>query len=145
MGGKPVKTNFGEMRTEDDFSNREDKSVLKKSLVVLAHAFVGWALCGLTMGIGMATTSEKTTLIIHAIAAPIIFGLVSFLYFRKFHYTSPIQTAIIFVSFVVLLDILIVALLIEKSFEMFASILGTWIPFMLSFISTYLTGVFQGK
>jgi hypothetical protein len=119
--------------------------VLKKSLVVLAHAFIGWALCGLTMGIGMATTSEKTTLIIHAIAAPIIFGLVSFLYFKKFHYTSPIQTAIIFVSFVVLLDILIVALLIEKSFEMFASILGTWIPFMLSFVSTYLTGVFQGK
>ncbi|MCK5551900.1 MAG: hypothetical protein KAJ09_02060 [Deltaproteobacteria bacterium] len=119
--------------------------MLKKSLVLLAHAFVGWSLCGLTMGIGMAATSVNTTLIIHAIAAPIIFSLVSSVYFRKFHYTSPIQTAIIFVSCVVLLDILIVALLIEKSFEMFASILGTWIPFILIFVSTYLTGVFQGK
>ena len=119
--------------------------MLKKSLVVLAHAFVGWALCGLTMGIGMATTSLHTTLIIHVIAAPIIFCLVSSLYFKKFHYTSLIQTAIIFVLFVVLLDILIVALLIEKNFEMFVSILGTWIPFILIFISTYLTGIFQRK
>jgi len=117
--------------------------VLKKSLILLAHAFVGWSLCGLTMGIGMAAISLNTTLIIHAIAVPIIFSLVSSLYFKKFHYTSPIQTAIIFVSFVVLLDILLVALLIEKSFEMFASILGTWIPFILIFLSTYLTGIYQ--
>ena len=32
---------------------------------------------------------------------------------------------------VVVLDILIVALLIERSFEMFTSILGTWLPFLL--------------
>ena len=41
---------------------------------------------------------------------------------------------------VAVLDILIVALLIERSFEMFTSILGTWIPFLLIFGSTYLTG-----
>jgi hypothetical protein len=57
--------------------------VLKKSLVVLAHAFVGWALCGLTMGIGLATPSLHTTLIIHAIAAPIIFCLVSSFLFQE--------------------------------------------------------------
>ena len=117
--------------------------MLKKSLILLAHAFVGWSLCGLTMGVGMAATSLDTALIIHAIAVPIIFGLVSSLYFTRFRYTSPTRTAIIFVSLVVLFDVLIVALLIEKSFEMFASIPGTWIPFLLIFLSTYLTGICQ--
>ena len=35
----------------------------------------------------------------------------------------------------------VVALLINRSFEMFASLLGTWIPFALIFLSTYLTGL----
>jgi hypothetical protein len=95
------------------------------------------------MGIGMATTSLIKVLIIHAIAVPIIFTFVALLYFKKFHYTSPMQTAIIFVSIVILLDVLIVALLIQKSFEMFTSILGTWVPFSLIFVSTYLTGSYQ--
>jgi len=112
---------------------------LKKPLVLLAHAFVGWSLCGLTMAIGMAITSVINALIIHAAAVPIIFGLVSSFYFKKFRYTSPLQTAIVFVSFVIVFDILIVALLIERSFEMFTSILGTWLPFLLIFGSTYLT------
>ncbi len=80
------------------------------------------------------------TLILHAIGAPIIFALISLLYFTKFNYSSPLQTAIIFVTFVVLMDFFVVALFIEKSLEMFASPLGTWIPFVLIFISTYLTG-----
>jgi hypothetical protein len=35
----------------------------------------------------------------------------------------------------------VVALLINRSLEMFASLLGTWIPFALIFASTYLTGL----
>ncbi len=117
--------------------------MLKHSLVLLAHAFVGWALCGLTMGIGMATTSLSKALIIHAVVVPVIFAFVSSVYFKRFRYTSPLQTAIVFVSVVIVLDILIVALLIERSFEMFASILGTWLPFLLIFVSTYLAGLYQ--
>jgi len=59
------------------------------------HAFVGWALCGATMSIGMSVTSLSNTLVIHAIAAPIIFSSLSLLYFKKFRYTAPLQTAII--------------------------------------------------
>jgi len=43
----------------------------------LAHALAGWALCGATMAIGLAKTSLNRALVIHAIAAPIIFALVS--------------------------------------------------------------------
>ncbi len=113
-----------------------------KVLVILAHAFVGWALCAATMGIGMAVTTMSTTLIVHAIAAPIFFAGVSLIYFRKFNYTPPLQTALWVLAFVVAMDFFVVAMLINRSFEMFTSILGTWLPFALIFTSTYLTGRF---
>jgi len=114
----------------------------KKIFTLSAHAFVGWALCAATMGIGMATTSLNNALIIHAIGAPIFFMVVSLVYFKKFNFTTPLQTAIIFVGFVIAVDFLVVALLINRSLDMFASLLGTWIPFALIFTSTYLTGLY---
>jgi hypothetical protein len=39
------------------------------------------------------------------------------------------------------MDFFIVAMLINRNFEMFASLLGTWIPFALIFVSTFLTGL----
>jgi len=114
---------------------------IKKIITILVHAFVGWALCAATIGIGMAMTSVQNALIIHAIGAPIFFTIVSLSYFKKFNYTTPLVTAIIFVVFVIIVDFFVVALLINRSLEMFASLLGTWIPFALIFASTYLTGL----
>ena len=113
---------------------------LNKTLILLSHAFVGWALCAATMGIGMAVTTLNNALLIHAIAAPIFFGGISLIYFHRFHYTAPLQTAFCFLGFVVLMDFFVVAMLINRSFEMFASPLGTWLPFALIFVSMYLTG-----
>ena len=117
----------------------------KKILTVLMHALVGWALCAATMGIGMAATSSENALTIHAIAAPIFFFIISLIYFKRFNYTSPLQTAAIFVGFVIIVDFLVVALLILHSLDMFASLLGTWIPFALIFTSTYLTGLYTQR
>lgn len=94
------------------------------------------------MGIGMAVTSIQTTLILHAIGAPIIFATISWIYFRKFKYTTPLQTAVAFLSIVVFVDFFVVALLILGNLEMFTDILGTWIPFVLIFLSTYLSGLY---
>ena len=115
---------------------------MKKTLIVLAHAFVGWGLCAATMGIGMAVTTLDNTLVIHAIGAPIFFCGVSLVYFRRFNYTAPLQTASYFLAFVVAMDFFVVAMLINRSFDMFTSILGTWLPFALIFAATYLTGRF---
>jgi hypothetical protein len=112
----------------------------RKTAVVLGHALVGWVLCAATIGIGMRLFSLLAALVIHAIGAPVFFALVSWNYFRWFHYTTPAQTAGIFVGVVVLLDFLLVALVIQQSFAMFASLLGTWIPFVLIFVSAYITG-----
>ncbi len=112
---------------------------------VLAFAFVGWALCAATMWIGMAALPITTALIVHAAGAPIFYFFVSLIYFSKFGYSTPLQTALIFVGFVVLVDFFLVALLINRSLEMFADPLGTWIPFALMFLSTYLTGLLVNR
>lgn len=114
---------------------------LGRSASVVLHAFVGWLLCGATMGIGMATTSLENASAIHAVAAPIIFCLVSLIYFRRFDHLSPLMGANTFLVFVIAMDLFVVALIINRSLEMFTSLLGTWIPFGLIFTSTYVTGL----
>lgn len=113
----------------------------KKVLIIIIHAFIGWALCGASVGIGRAVTSIEITLVIHAIAAPIIFAVITTIYYKKFAFTKPLMTAFIFVGFVIVMDAGLVAPVFEKSYEMFASLLGTWIPFVLIFTSSYITGL----
>lgn len=93
------------------------------------------------MGIGLAKTTLQRALIIHALAAPIIFALVSTIYFALFAYTTPFVTAAAFVSIVIAMDVFVVALLMQHEFTMFKSVLGTWLPFVLIFASTYLVGL----
>ncbi len=121
--------------------NKENSMTVKKITVILLHAFVGWVLCAATIYIGKSVTAMQTTLVIHAIAAPIYFALLSWLYFTRFNYTRPLTTALIFIGFITTGDFLVFALLINRSLEMFASLLGTWIPFVLIFSATYLTGL----
>ena len=122
-----------------------DKILTKRTLIFIAHASIAWALCGATMKIGMAITSVDNALIIHAIAAPIIFCVISLFYYQKFNYTTALQTAIGFTGFTIAMDFFIVAPIFEQSYEMFYSLLGTWIPFLLMFISTYVTGVLKAR
>jgi len=113
----------------------------KKIIIVLIHAFVVWALCGATIAIGRSVTTMGTTLIIHAILAPIFAFLVGMVYYKKFNYTSPVLTAFIFLLFIIAMDAGLVAPVFEKSYAMFRSILGSWIPFSLIFMSTYISGL----
>lgn len=112
-----------------------------RTVVIAAHAFVGWALCFATIGVGLAVTTLQTALVVHAVGAPLFFCVVSLVYFTRFGYTTPLQTAAAFTGFVILLDFLLVAMVINRSLAMFASPLGTWIPFALIFCSTWVTGL----
>ena len=114
-------------------------------IVLLVHALIGWALCGAIMGIGRMVTTLDNALVIHAVVAPIVFALITWVYFTRFGYTSPLQTALIFVAVVIGMDAFLVAPVFEKSYEMFTSLIGTWVPFGLIFLSTYLTGLVSAK
>ena len=95
--------------------------------------------------IGMATTTLDRALIIHAIAAPIIVIAISSLYYCIFNYTTPLQTAIVFAAFIIFMDVFFVAMVINKSFDMFRSFIGTWMVFILIFVTTFISGVLWNK
>ena len=109
---------------------------------LLLHALAIWALCGATMGIGLAVTSIDVALWIHLAAAPVFAAGVTWAYFRRFGYTGPFATAAGVLGLIVLLDFFVVAL---RSLEMFRSARGTWIPFVLIFAVTDAVGVAMGR
>jgi hypothetical protein len=113
---------------------------LKRIIILLIHAFIGWVLCAAVIGIGFQITSEQNTLIAHALAVPVIFGIISLYYFKNFHQVTPVQMALVCLGFALFMDFFLVAMVIQKNFAMFSSILGTWIPFVLIFLSTYFAG-----
>ena len=113
---------------------------LLRTVVILAHAVVGWAYCGTIIGVGRQFLSIHTTLVLHAIGAPVGFALISIFYHRRYAFTSPMQTAAAFLGVVVFLDLFLAAPVFEKNYAMFSSVLGTWIPFALIFGATYLAG-----
>ena len=115
---------------------------IKKPVIIVVYALIGWTLCFATIGIGRALLPLQAALTIHAVAAPIFFLLLSVSYFKRFNYTTPLQAALLFVGIVIALDFFVVSLLILRNMEMFTSLLGTWIPFALIFTSTYITGLY---
>ena len=110
-------------------------------LTLLAHGVVGWALCGALIAVGRKITSLRKALVIHAVGAPVIFAGLTVLYRSFFDFATPLQTGLIFVGIVVFLDVFVVALFIEKSFEMFRSVIGTWVPFAGIFLATLVAGI----
>ncbi len=119
-----------------------EKLAIQKLAVVIVFGFVGQLGCWALMIGGQIIATLEIALILHAIGAPIVFAVLSYIYFKKFNYTTPLITAIIFLAIVVLMDFFVVAVIINRSFDMFLSPLGTWIPFALIFTSTYLTGYY---
>jgi hypothetical protein len=107
---------------------------------LIAHGILGWAACGALMGVLLATVSEQSAIIGHAVGAPIIFAVVAAHLFLRGGGRRPIFVAGIFTAIVIALDALIVAWLVQRSFAMFSSALGTWVPFALIFVSTFVTG-----
>jgi len=107
---------------------------------LIAHGVLGWAACGVLMGVLLATVSEPSAIITHAVGAPIIFAAVTAHLFLRSGGRRPIFVASTFTAIVVALDALIVAWLIQRSFAMFSSALGTWVPFALIFVSVFVTG-----
>lgn len=113
---------------------------IKKWGILFAHALVVWAICGAIMFIGMAVTTMPVTLTLHAIGAPIVSAIVAYFYYRRFGDLQPLQTAAFFVATALFMDFFLVALVIEQSFEMFASFVGLWLPMVLIFSAAYFTG-----
>jgi predicted CoA-binding protein len=118
----------------------EETTLLDRALLgVLAG--LGWLACGAAMYAGMAWSSMTVALIAHAALAPVFFGIAAWIYHRRREaQLSPLAVAVVFVSVVIALDLFVVALLVERSLSMFASVAGTWLPFALLFAASWAVG-----
>jgi hypothetical protein len=114
-----------------------------KVVVVLGlHALVVWALCDATIAVGRANLPMQTTLVIHAILAPLFAAAASWVYASRFGYTGPLATAVSFLAVIMAMDFFLVVLVIEKSLDMFRSVLGTWLPFASIFVAAFAASAF---
>lgn len=107
---------------------------------LVLHAVIGWAVCATTMGGLLAIGTLQVALILHALATPLVFAALSRHYFRKEGARDPLPTAFAFVGIVALLDLVVVAGLLQHSLAMFGSVAGSWLPFLLIFVTTWMTG-----
>jgi hypothetical protein len=71
---------------------------------LLAHGVLGWVLCGAAIGLGRRFLSLDATLLVHAVIAPLAFGLLSWHHFGRFPSVSPLRTALGLFGVVVTLD-----------------------------------------
>ena len=113
---------------------------MKRRGILILHALVGWAICGATIGVGRRLVSMAATLLIHAVVAPLVFGLLTWHFFKWFPASSALAVALTMLAVVVGLDALLVAPFFEHSYAMFGSVLGTWLPFASIFGASYLVG-----
>jgi hypothetical protein len=110
-------------------------------LSLLVAAVSVWSLCGAVMGVGRQLWSTKTAIAIHLPAAPIFAFVVAATHRWLFPEFDPLSRAIVMIGVVVLLDAAVVAPLMERSFEMFRSVIGTWLPFALIFLAAWIAGL----
>lgn len=106
---------------------------------VLAYGVLGWGLSAAVLMLLLAI-STGVAFAARAIAAPIIFAAVSRSYFARRGPREPLPTALAFTGIVAMLDVAVIAGWILDSMGMFASIVGTWLPYALIFASSWITG-----
>jgi menaquinone-dependent protoporphyrinogen oxidase len=107
---------------------------------LLAHAAVGWALCAGALAMLLQVAPGRVALGIHTLLAPVLFAFLARNYFGARGAHEVLTTAWVWAATVAALDLVLVAGLWQRSLAMFGSVLGTWLPLALIFLSTWVVG-----
>ncbi len=108
------------------------------SLILLA--LVVWAACGGVIAIGRRVWTMQTTLVVHLFAAAAFAFAAAAVHAWFWPGFGALERAAATTGLIVALDALVVAPLFERSYAMFRSALGTWIPFAAIFLATWAAG-----
>ena len=150
-----AKTHSGDWRNFDEIRAWADKLALelphaeagtvveppaRSRTRLLAHGVVGWALCAAVMGLLLRWTSVTAALVVHGIAAPVFFAAVAYSYFSARGARDALATAATWTLLTAGLDAVVVAGMILRRFDMFASVAGTWLPLLLIFLTVWAVG-----
>ncbi len=107
---------------------------------VIVSAVILWAACGGVIAIGRRLWTLRKTLIVHVFAGPAIAFMVASARHMLFSDFAAIPRAVEITGVVVALDAFVVAPVFERSYAMFRSALGTWIPFAAIFVASWIAG-----
>ena len=99
----------------------------------LLWALAVWAVCALSIVTLRATVGLETALWVHLAVAPLVSLAATLAYRNHPGRLAAVPTAVLFLLFAVATDALLVAPFVERSFAMFRSPIGTWVPFALIF------------
>ncbi len=108
---------------------------------LLGLGLVLWGACGAVMAIGRRIWSLDTTFHVHLAAAPVFAFLVSTVHKLLAAEFSSLLRAMVLTGLVVILDVVVVAPIFERSYAMFSSFIGTWIPFAAIFLASLAAGI----
>ena len=100
-----------------------------------------WGACGGVIYVGRRLWSNDTTLRVHMIAAPIIAFLCAAVHAAIAPGFDPLTRAMAMTLIIIALDAFVVAPLFERSYAMFQSVIGTWVPFVAIFVAACVAGV----
>jgi hypothetical protein len=100
-----------------------------------------WGACGAVIAVGRRIWTLDTTLKIHLVAAPILSFVLSAVHRLCAPGFDPALRALAITTLVVFLDAVVVAPIFERSFAMFRSLIGTWIPFAAIFLASLAAGI----
>ena len=104
---------------------------------LIGASLVLWGLCGATIAIGRRLWSLQTTLYVHLAAAPVFAFALAALFGAAFPEFDRLLRAEVMTGLVVVLDLCVVAPIFERSFAMFRSVIGTWLPFAAIFLASW--------
>jgi len=107
---------------------------------LIALGLVLWGGCGAVIGVGRKIWTLDTTLKVHLVAAALLAFAVAAVHAIVVPGFDPVLRALVLTGLIVALDAGIVAPLFEKSYAMFRSPIGTWIPFAAIFLASWAAG-----
>jgi len=107
---------------------------------LVTHGLVGWGLCAVHELWLLEVATPQRTVVVRAIAAAIIFGMVAWHYFSVRGARDPLPSASFFTGLVVVLD-LALRFFAPGSSDVLMGFAGTWLPWLLVFVTTYVIGV----
>jgi uncharacterized protein len=122
------------MRVLQDPAAERDPGQLRAALL---FGLLGWALGAAALGLATVLWSVAAALWVRLAASPVVFGLLGWLHGRRFPRRRPLPTALLWLALAVILDLFIVGWLVV-GLGIFASPVGTWVPFGLLTFAAWL-------
>ena len=100
-----------------------------------------WGACGALIAVGRRLWTLNVALRVHLVAAPIISFVLSAIHRMLAPEFNLVLRAVALTGLVMVLDLVVVAPLLERNYAMFRSSIGTWFPFAAIFLASLAAGL----